>query len=213
MKNAPLATSRGGQSCPWPVKLEIMVIEDRLKNFIPQKSPRLIMFGTMVTSSARSVDGAHPGEVFYYHNNVNHFWRILNFTFEGDVPFELKDIEAKKIFLEKHRIGIFNLVRHIQTGPNEVHDSSDDLLFKCHKASRVGFKELSMREKKILSTTPLYFTCRYKAGIKSLIQGYLKTNGLPPDILDQIHFLPSPTRCNPWKRSRVWRDEISPGNY
>lgn len=186
-----------------------MILKDPLKNFIPRAKPRIIMLGTMVTSSARSIDGSDPGDVFYYHNNVNHFWRILNFVFEGDVPFQLKSIRQKKAFLEKHRISIFNLVKQIKTTRAEMKDSSDDLLFKCHKASRVEFKNLSAREKKILKTTPLYFTCRYKPGIKRLILSYLKTNELEEDLIDEINFLPSPTRCNPWERSRVWREEIS----
>lgn len=186
-----------------------MILEDPLKNFIPKSKPQLIMLGTMVTSSARSLNGSDPGDVFYYHNNVNHFWRILNFVFEGDVPFELKSIRAKKAFLEKHRIAIFNLVKQVRASQKEIKDSSDDLLFKCHKASRVQFKALSHREKKVFETTPLYFTCRYKAGIKRLILGYLHQNELEEDLMDQINFLPSPTRCNPWRRSRVWLEEIS----
>lgn len=186
----------------------VEVLKDGLKNFIPQQKPQLIMLGTMVTSSARHVNGRRPGEVFYYHNNVNHFWRILNFAFEGDVAFELKSIQAKKRFLEKHRIGIFNLVREIRVSQKEMRDSSDDLLFKCHKANRAKFKSLTALEKKIISTTPLYFTCRYKAGIKRLIQGYDQVNKLDFDLLERIHFLPSPTRCNPWARSRIWVDEI-----
>jgi len=186
----------------------MILIEDILKNYIPKQKPRIIMFGTMVTSHARRIDGVEPSDVFYYHNNVNHFWRILNFTFEGDIPFELKSIKQKKAFLEKHRIGIFNLVGQIEATQAEMKDSSDDLLFKCHKASRVEFKSLSAREKKVFENTPLYFTCRYKAGIKRLIEGYLDTNNLDPNHLNRIHFLPSPTRCNPWNRSREWLKEI-----
>lgn len=186
-----------------------MILEDPLKNFIPRARPQIIMLGTMVTSSARSINGRDPGEVFYYHNNVNHFWRILNFVFEGDIPFELKSIQKKKAFLEKHRIAIFNLVKQVETSRAEMKDSSDDLLFRCHKASRVQFKSLSAREQKIFKTTPLYFTCRYKSGIKRLILGYLKANSIEEDLIHEISFLPSPTRCNPWDRSRVWREEIS----
>lgn len=53
---------------------------DEIDSFIPLK-PKFIILGTMCALNARTINGRKPqDEFFYYNDNRNHFWKILQYT-------------------------------------------------------------------------------------------------------------------------------------
>lgn len=192
----------------------MVISQDNTQNFIPNKKPRLVILGTMVAICARTLDGREPDEeTFYYHNNRNHFWRVMQHLLapEKDVIKNMT-IDQKKRFLNKHGVAIHNLVSEIIVPNVEAHDPSDTILFKAHRNKRLKFKEVSPEVKKVLETTPKFFTCRYKKGIQDLVTGFLSFNNMDVQYRDKIWYLPTPTRCNPQARSEIWREEMNAFN-
>ena len=186
-----------------------MIIQrDEIPSFIP-KNPKAIFLGTMCALNARTINAQHPSEDFFYYNdNRNHFWKILQYIYDPKIEPRKLSINEKKSFLTKHQIGIQNLVYEIQTPNNQKLDPSDTILFECLKKKRIIFKSLLPKEIKMLSNTPLYFTCRYKKGIHQLLEGFLHHNGLSENIMDRTWYLKTPTRCNPFNRSQEWIQEM-----
>lgn len=182
---------------------------DPMKSFIPDTPVKFIIMGTMVAINARSIDGVKPKEkCFYYNNNRNHFWRVLQHLLEPKKPIEKFTIEQKKAFLNKHGIAIMNLVEEVEVKKSQIYDPSDTVLFEAHGKSKVKFKKITKAQKELLSSKPIYFTCRSKSGIKKLIHGYSERNKLDPNFIDRIWFLATPTRCNPEARASMWKNEM-----
>ena len=186
-----------------------MIIQrDEIPSFIPD-NPRAIFLGTMCALNARTINGQKPNEDFFYYNdNRNHFWKILQYIYDPNNEPQRLNINEKKSFLTKHQIGIQNLVYEIQTPNNQKLDPSDTILFECFKKNRIVFKELMPNQVTKFTNTSLYFTCRYKKGIHQLLEGFLQHNRLNENIMDRTWYLKTPTRCNPFKRSQEWIQEM-----
>ncbi len=188
----------------------MVIHEDNLKYFLPKKDIQFVILGTMVAINARAIDGMKPqDEVFYYNNNRNHFWRVLQYLLEPKKEIKKKlTIKEKRAFLERNGIGICNLVQKVEV-PNKFKlDPSDTVLFDAYKKGRIEFKKIPPRVKSVLEQVPLYFTCRRKKGIDQLIDGFLERNSLDLMIKERIWYWPTPTRCNPLARANVWRKEM-----
>ena len=84
--------------------------EDPLKTFIPKRKTVFVILGTMVAINARVIDGEAPAEqTFYYNNNRNHFWRVLQALMVPDKEAKKNlTISEKKSFLEHHGVAICN---------------------------------------------------------------------------------------------------------
>lgn len=182
--------------------------KDEIPSFIPKK-PEFIILGTMCAINARTIDGKRPeGDFFYYNDNRNHFWKILQYIMEPTtVPVRMK-INEKKYFLKKHKIGIQNLVSEIYIPNNAKLDPSDTVLFECQKKNRISFKKISEENRKIIQNSRTFFTCRHKKGIQLLLEGFLKANKMDLSLIENTHYLKSPTRCNPYERSQEWISEM-----
>ena len=188
----------------------MVVSQDNTPSFIPDRKPRFVILGTMVAICARTLDGREPSEpTFYYHNNRNHFWRVMQHLLEPGEEIKKMTVEEKKSFLNRHRVMIQNLVQEIIVPNSEAKDPSDTVLFKAYKRNRIKFKKISAQNKKLMEKTPLLFTCRHKKGISQLVDGFFQTNGIAEEAKKNIWYLPTPTRCNPKDRSEIWREEIS----
>lgn len=164
----------------------------------------------MCAINARTINGVKPEEEFFYYNNSrNHFWRVLQHLHglpESESPQKFT-IKGKKEFLNKHAIAICNLVSSINIPNTETNDPSDEILFKAYKKERIAFKSVSPKVKKMLRTTPLFFTSRRKKGIENLLDGFLKQNQMDLTLKDNIWYWATPTRCNPYARSQMWKKE------
>ncbi|RZF21585.1 hypothetical protein DAY19_07815 [Halobacteriovorax vibrionivorans] len=183
--------------------------QDEIPLFIPKGETNLIILGTMGSINARTVNGEKPdGEFFYYNNNRNHFWKVLQFLFEPEKEARKLTIEEKYAFLEKWGIAMSNIVNIAKVPNKDKDDPSDTVLFAAHKKNNVDFKHASPKFKKLLKTKPMFFTCRRKKGIENLLEGFFEQNGLSADLIDHIWYWPTPTRCNPKARSLIWKDEM-----
>lgn len=184
--------------------------EDKLKFFIPKRDIQFVILGTMVAINARTIDGKEPeGEVFYYNNNRNHFWRVLQYLMEPKIEAKKKlTIKEKKAFLEKHGIAICNLVDRVEVPNKYKADPSDTVLFEAFKKKRIQYKSVPPRVKKILKSSPLFFTCRRKKGIDELLGGFLENNSLNQEIKERVWYWATPTRCNPQARAKMWKEEM-----
>ncbi len=182
---------------------------DLIESYIPS-NPKFVILGTMCALNAREINGVLPeGDFFYYNDNRNHFWKILQYILESQNEPIRMTVKDKKAFLKRHRIGIQNLVHEIETSTNDKLDPSDTVLFDCQKRGQIKFKELDDLSKKRLRKTHLFFTCRHKKGIQLLLEGFCAQNNLGQDLIERTHFLKTPTRCNPYKRSQEWLEEMS----
>ena len=122
----------------------MVISQDNTPSFVPNKKPRFVILGTMVAICARSLNGQEPKEqTFYYHNNRNHFWRVMQHLLEPKQEVRRLTVPEKKAFLNRHRIMIQNLVHEIEVPNSEAHDPSDTILFKAFKKSRLSFKNIS----------------------------------------------------------------------
>lgn len=187
--------------------------EESVPTFMPKGKLNFIIMGTMVAINARIIDGVKPSEeTFFYNNNRNHFWRVLQYLMNkelknGEAKISLT-IEEKKDFLKKNKIGIINLVDSVVVPNKYRHDPSDTVLFEAYKKDRITYKTLDANTIKRLIKTPIFFTCREKTGIRNLLDGFIKHNKLPEDLKQNIWFWATPTRCNPFRRSLDWRREM-----
>lgn len=184
------------------------VVKDEIVDFLPKGNVNFIILGTMGSICARTVDNKKPIEPFYYHNNKNHFWRILQLLFSSNSIRNSLSVKEKKQFLEHHKIAMANIVGEIEVPTDLANDPSDDVLFRANKDGKLLFKRCNSEFSQTLKTTPIFFTCRHKKGIDLLLEGYFKANSIEQKFKNEIWHLPSPTRCNPAKRSLVWRHEM-----
>jgi G:T/U-mismatch repair DNA glycosylase len=126
----------------------MIIQKDEIPSYIPD-NPRLIILGTMCAINARTINGKRPVEDFFYYNdNRNHFWKILQYIFNPSGDPKRLSINEKKNFLKKHRVGIQNLVAEIQIPNNEKLDPSDTVLFECWRKKKIKYKTLSPMHKK-----------------------------------------------------------------
>ncbi len=183
--------------------------KDEIPSYIPHEA-RFIVLGTMCALSARTINGEKPdGDFFYYNDNRNHFWKIMQYLYLPDQEPKRLTIAEKKAFLRDHGIGIQSLVSEIWTPNQSKLDPSDSVLFDCQKKKKISFKLLTPKVKKSFENATFLFTCRHKKGIENLMKGFIEANNMSFDLLGNIHFLKTPTRCNPYKRSVEWREEIN----
>ena len=192
----------------------MVVHVDPLKSFIPKGDVKFIILGTMVAINGRIIDGEEPTEeVFYYNNNRNHFWRVLQHLMNPKLvkKEDLKKftIAQKKKFLNDNGIAIINLVKEVTVPKKYKHDPSDTVLFEAYKKDLVVYKSLTPKMKKLIKTKPLFFTCRRKKGIDQLLDGFLEFNKLSKDLMEKVWYWATPTRCNPYQRSLLWRQEAN----
>jgi len=186
--------------------------EDPLKSFIPKREVQFVILGTMVAINGRIIDGEKPQEpFFYYNNNRNHFWRILQYLTNpklkaGNHSKRLTISEKKKL-LEENGIAIINLVHRVIVPNKDKNDPSDSILFHAFKRNRLELKKVSPKVRSILQNKPLFFTCRKKKGIDQLIDSFIKENKLS-NIKENTWYWATPTRCNPYKRSLEWKEEM-----
>ena len=187
----------------------MVIHEDHLKSFIPKSEVNFVILGTMVAINARAINGVKPEQpVFYYNNNRNHFWRVLQYLMEpAKEARKSLTIKEKKAFLEKHGIAICNLVQKVEVPNKYKLDPSDTVLFEAYQKNRIEFKQVSSRVKKIIQNKPLFFTCRKKKGIDNLLDGFCEQNGFDANLKEQIWYWPTPTRCNPQARAKLWKLE------
>ncbi len=186
----------------------MIIQKDEIPSFLPDK-PRLIFLGTMCAMNARTLNGKKPKEDFFYYNdNRNHFWKILQYIYEPSLEPVRLSIAEKKLFLLKHNIGIQNLVAEIKTPNHARLDPSDTVLFDCQKKNKIQFKKIKAKHKSLFNSSALFFPCRYKKGIAHLLEGFIETNSLNKDIVKNTWYLKTPTRCNPFQRSQEWISEM-----
>ncbi len=182
---------------------------DEVDSFIPD-DPKFIILGTMVALNARTINGKKPeGDFFYYNDNRNHFWKILQHIWEPESEPIKMSISQKKDFLKKHRIGIQNLVYEIQTPRHHKLDPSDTVLFDCYRKNKIKYKKIPKSLHKKFEGSYFFFTCRHKKGIQELLEGFISHNKFSKDLIERTHFLKTPTRCNPYKRSQEWLSEMT----
>lgn len=167
----------------------------------------------MVAINARTINGVGPDKRhFYYNNNRNHFWRVLQYLMEprkkDKIHLEEFDIEGKKNFLNKNGIAICNLVSKVWVEKEFALDPSDVVLFEAQKQSRIEYKKVTTKTRKQLKERPKFFTCRKKKGVDLLLDGFCQKNKLDTSLKQDIWYWPTPTRCNPYKRSQLWRAEM-----
>lgn len=182
--------------------------EDKIPFFLPKKEPKLIILGTMGSINARAVDGVDPGPCFYYNNNRNHFWKVLQHLFEPNKEPQKLNLKEKKQFLEKHAIAMTNIVESADVPNKDKSDPSDTVLFHAHKRGKLQTKKLPKRFRKYLKTCPLFFTCRSKKGITNLLESFFENNEVELNAKKDVWFWATPTRCNPLKRSLLWKEEM-----
>ena len=84
---------------------------DEIHEFIPNTTTKLVILGTMASGVARTKDQKKPGEAFFYQDNRNKFWEILQFVVnpKADVKKNMPTTE-KKDFLNKWQIAMANIV-------------------------------------------------------------------------------------------------------
>lgn len=183
---------------------------DEILPFYPKNKPvNLIILGTMGSINARSIDEIKPeGDVFFYNNNRNHFWKVIQHLFENVEKPKIFEIPEKKRFLDRHGIAMTNIVDQALVPNKDRQDPSDTVLFHAQKKGLITYKKLKPQMRKLFLTTPLFFTCRRKKGIELLLQGFFELNNLPTDLIDHVWYWPTPTRCNPKARSELWRKEM-----
>ena len=190
--------------------------EDSLKSFIPKSEINFVILGTMVAMNGRTINGEKPeDEFFYYNNNRNHFWRVLqylmNSTLENNQAIKKLTIKEKKEILEENGIAIINLIQKIEVSNKNKFDPSDTVIFEAYKKDKIKYKKIPPKIKKVLISKPKFFTCRSKKGIDQLLNGFIEINGLPKNFKEDIWYWATPTRCNPYQRSLQWKNEMK--NY
>ncbi len=180
------------------------------EDFIPSIAPsntQFIILGTMGSINARTIDGIAPEqEYFYYNDSRNHFWKVLQYSL--GLEAQNLSIKQKKALLRQHGIAMTNIVQKAYVSQRDKFDPSDTVLFKAYKDNKLEFKKISHAMKKQFKTKPIFFTSREKKPLKELLLGFLAYNQLDPALYKNIHFLKSPTRCNPYQRSLEWKEEI-----
>lgn len=169
----------------------------------------MVILGTMASIEARNIDQRqNHDDAFFYHNRRNQFWRILQLVFEPKVPAKiLSNSIEKKQFLNKWQIAIANIIQEIKIKKALSNDPSDRVIFEAYKEGNVQFKRVNKEFREILRTTPLFFTCSENKRIKSLIGEYFRRNQMSANT--PIHFLLTPTRCNPRERSLGWKISLA----
>jgi hypothetical protein len=195
------------------ISCTMVLHEEAVPTFLPKGRLNFIILGTMVAINARIIDGIEPEEeCFFYNNNRNHFWRVLQYLMDP----KLKDGEAikrltikeKKQFLNKNKIGIVNLVQSVVVPNKYKLDPSDTVLFEAHKKNKLHFKSMDTKIIKTIEKTPLFFTCRQKSGINKLVDGFFEHNQIKSTTKENIWYWATPTRCNPYQRSLMWKKEM-----
>lgn len=187
---------------------KMIISKDEIKTFVPKKKPSLVFLGTMGAINARTIDEQKPEKPFFYNDNRNHFWKIIQLLFEPQLEPKKLSVKEKMAFLNKWQIAICNIVQEIKVEKNVARDPSDFVLFEAHRHGCLKFKRTTKEFDAILNSTPIFFTCRPKKEIRSLIDSYLNFNNLDSSLSEKIWYLATPTRCNPQARSIMWKKEI-----
>lgn len=186
--------------------MSTVLVKDELETFIPRNHEiNYVILGTMASSCARTIDGIIPENVFYYHNGRNQCWKILSHIFHGELRL-MKEIIDRQNFLEHFGIAMANIVASAEVPEADSSNSADSVLFNAHKLKQLKLKIISDEFKNILKTRPVFFTCKNKMELTCLLEEYFSLNGLDKNLVQNINYLPSPTRCSVDQRSRSWVD-------
>lgn len=188
--------------------MALIKVSDKITEFIPEKhNVNFVVLGTMGSSDARWINGRDPGSVFYYNNSRNNFWRIMGWLNHGrSIP--IPQLPQRPMILEKNGIAMSNLVGEILIDEIHSKNPSDALLFDALNSDpkRLKVKIISPEFRNLLRTKPVFFTCLSKRGIISILEEFYVQNDLDLNLIKNIIYLPSPTRCSSEKRSRRWLD-------
>lgn len=189
----------------------MIISRDEIKTFIPKKNPKLVILGTMASINARTINGhCKSEEPFYYNNNQNRFWKIMQVIFDKNPkPGFFENVAQKKIFLEKHQIALANIVYEIEISNGSEKNASDEIIFEANNNKQLKVKKIEDDFKTVLQSTPVFFTCLNKPKLNSLLNKYYKENNLNTSLIDKICYLHSPTRVKYELRSEQWREQIS----
>ena len=182
--------------------------EDEIEIFIPKCETQIIILGTMGSINARTINGKKPTDAFYYNNNKNQFWNVIQLLFDPKIAPKKLTIAEKKAYLEKWGIAMNNIVQEAEVDDSDALDPSDTVLFQAHKKGNLTFKNSPDEFRELLKVKPMFFTCRHKNGITDLLQGYFEFNQLDASFSNSIWFWPTPTRCNAKDRSLIWKKEM-----
>jgi len=104
----------------------MIIHEDPLNSFIPKKEVKFIILGTMVAINARIIDGHIPNEeFFYYNNNRNHFWRVLQYLMNPKIKTKDQLIKMRSIEITSELVKSGNAKIIITDGrsPVVLHDT------------------------------------------------------------------------------------------
>lgn len=185
-----------------------MISQDVIPAFIPKKT-RAVILGTMCSVSARKINGEiQKSPPFYYHDNRNRFWKIMQTLFEGDQNPPFLRLDQKKKYLEKWGIAIANIVSEMEVPKAMAYNASDDVIYRAHKNNKVITKKASKSLQAFLKTKPLFFTCKQKAPLDLLLMDYFTKNKISTKHLDSIVYLHTPTRRGHLSLSEMWKPDF-----
>ena len=187
------------------MKNEILVSRDELSTFIPKNSANVVILGTMVSYCARRTGRKIPkGEdVFYYHDGRNRFWGTMTLLLEGRT--KKLNIGNKVKFLETNGIAVANLVEEIKISTDDNRSSADKIIFKAFSEDNIKLKTIDQSFKDVLEKSNIFFTCKSKPKIVSLLETYFLQNNVNISTKD-ITFLTSPTRRSYAQIAKEWTD-------
>ncbi|MEK7356823.1 MAG: hypothetical protein AAB250_10260 [Bdellovibrionota bacterium] len=60
----------------------LIISRDEIPTYIPRSRVRLIVLGTMGAINARTIDDRRPTDIFFYNDNRNQFWKVLQLLLE-----------------------------------------------------------------------------------------------------------------------------------
>lgn len=184
--------------------MTFIVVKDEIDTFIPRSNKvNYIILGTMASCCARTIGEVIPQEAFYYHNSKNHCWKMLSNIFYGEVR-DMKKLIDRQNLLEEFGIAMANIVKSAEVPESESLNPADSVLFDAHALKKLETKKISDEFKHLLQTRPIFFTCKSKPALTSLLEEYFSANKLDQNLIQKIHYLPSPTRCSPVDRSSDW---------
>ncbi len=182
--------------------------KDIIPEYIPNNT-KLILLGTMCSVNAREIDGVvKNAPPFFYHDNRNRFWKILQYLLEDIDNPPFLSVAEKKAYLEKWGVAIGNVVDTMELKKGECNDASDEIIYSAFKKNRVLTKKVRPKFRKLLQTKPLFFTCKRKPKLDRLLLDYFKKNKVAPARLEEVVFLHTPTRKAHATLAEIWRQDF-----
>lgn len=190
-------------------KIQGTVSRDEISNFIPEKiKTRFVILGTMASINGRRIDGLPaPDNPFFYNDNRNRFWKIMQILFNNEKDPNFPTREEKPLLLEKWGVAMGNIVSEMEIADQDKENASDEIIYEAFEICRVKFKTLDDDFKELLKTKPVFFTCKDKR-IKDVLRAYYTFNDLDPGLVDKITLIHSPTRKSAINISKLWKKDL-----